>query len=118
MTLPVQHRIGTPAARQQQSSEAGNDSQISPPANLTRPVEPLRWHECLHRHPELCQALYKGWSPPTPHRLAKLHRERLGKSPYGGWPGQRFLYEASDVAQLAALVDAEHRARFPRGVVR
>jgi hypothetical protein len=31
MTLPVQHRIGTPAARQQQSSEAGNDSQISPP---------------------------------------------------------------------------------------
>ena len=118
MTLPDQHRIGSPAATQQQSTEAGNHSQIFPPVNLTRPVQPLRWHEALHKHPELHRSLYRGWRQPSPHRLAQLHRERLGRPPYGGWPGQSFLYEAKDVALLDELVAAEVRAMFPRGVVR
>ena len=98
------------------TGKPGNDSRIIPPINLAKPVAPLRWHEAIHSDPELYRALCKGWSGPTPRRLAQLHRQRLGRPPYGGWPGQPFLYAATDVAQLAQLVAADHRAMFRRGV--
>lgn len=97
----------TSNAAQEQFSGAGNHSQVIPPVNLVRPADPLRWHEVIHRHPEIYEALFVGWSGPNPRRLARLHRQRLGKHPYGGWQGQPYLYEAADVARLAQLLATE-----------
>jgi hypothetical protein len=86
------------------------------PVNLTRPANPLRWHEVLHQSPEIARRLQQGYNPPTPHRLAKAWRQCFGQPPYGGWPGQRFLYEAAMVPALAQWLEQQQpRTSFRRG---
>jgi hypothetical protein len=118
MTIAKRNPSATPSSDQVQFRGGENHSHPLPPVNFAKPAHPLRWHEAIHRHPDLARALCRGWSGPTPNRLARLYRDRLGREPYGGWPGQQLLYEAAEIAQLAEQLAAEHRANFRRGLVR
>jgi hypothetical protein len=47
---------------------------------------------------------------PGPIGLARAYRERFGRSPYGGWPGQPLSYTRAEVLELAAWLQERQAA--------
>lgn len=102
------------------TDQPGNTRTQAPPVCTDKPAQPLRWHEAFCRVPELRRVLWETTDKlPTPHHLARAYRDCFGRSPYGGWPGQRYLYDLPDVIELTRWLQERQAAavtvRFRRG---